>query len=104
MSNNLRDNIIILKFIGDIKNKRLRRRIIYEIKKPVYNALHEIATNLIHKNIKLSNLDVKKLKKYKKVILKLSSMKTPKKKIIVQSGGMLPALIPLVISTLDSLV
>ena len=64
------------------------------------NALSEIALNLLQRNFPVRANDIKKLYPYRGLVRQLASRKTPptrKKKLLlrkVQTGGILPFLIP----------
>jgi hypothetical protein len=95
-----------LKIISKIKDSRLRKKILSELADDcIYKALHEIAINTVNKKVPLST-DVKKsLKKYKSHIQELTkrtSNRSKRKRLVVQSGGFLPLLIPAVASVLGS--
>lgn len=70
-------------------------------------AVREIVRNTIKKNIRLSDRDKIKLKRYKKVILALAKRKSHEKtKALMQQSGtgiFLPIVIPLVASVLGEL-
>jgi len=101
MSLTLKKYIENLKFISEIKNKKIRYNILKELSKDerLYNALREIVENVLRKNIPLKNKEKKSLKKYKKTLLMYMKPKVSRKKkrqIISQSGGFLPILIPII--------
>ena len=69
-------------------------------------AICESAYNILEGNIQLDAKSKQALLKYKNILRKLvqkSSLKQ-KKKLLVQSGGALPAILPLVLSSLASAV
>ena len=74
----------------------------------VYKALSEIATNQKKGNIKLDNKQTKKLNRHSKTLKNLCCKKDKlslkkRKKLVVQSGGFLPILIPTVAAILGSI-
>src|SRR5882757_2590978 len=102
MSNNIINCIEKLKFIASVKDEKLRKKLLVTLSDNcLYNALNEIAINTVKGNVKLSKKETKKLKKFKFQIKKLSCKTNDsrkKKKLIIQSGGFLPILIPAVAS------
>ena len=108
MSENLKNCLEILKLISSVKSPILRRRLLTDYKDTdnVYNALREISHNILKKNIKLTTGQQKKLSKYSRIIEKLAKKqktKAARKKLLIQSGGFLPILIPTVISVLSEI-
>ncbi|RWR98833.1 hypothetical protein B4U79_14110, partial [Dinothrombium tinctorium] len=86
MSENLRKTINALELIAQVKNPKIRKAIMKDLSsnKMLYKALREG--------------DKKKLKKFRKILFHLSGSKVPtnkRKKLVDQSGGFLPILIPL---------
>lgn len=108
MSENLRKCFPKLETISVIKSTKMRNKVLQDICDDcMYKAFHEIAINLFNKNIKLSATQKKKLCKSKKLLLKLSkktSNKKERKKLVSQSGGFLPVLIPTLAAILTSLI
>lgn len=108
MSKNLKSCIEKLKFIAQIKNPLLRKKLLTQISDNcTYQALHEIAVNTVKGKVKLSNNQKRKLNKYKKLLHALSKPTKDlkkKKKLTIQSGGFLPILIPTVASIITSLI
>jgi hypothetical protein len=106
MSNNLQLCMEKLKIISKIKDPRLRKKILIEIADDcLYKALNEIAVNTISKKVPLNRATKTKLRKYKTHIKALASKtknKRLQKKLVVQSGGFLPLLVPAVASILGS--
>ena len=97
-----------LKLLSQIKNKDIRKNATCDFCKNenLYKAIKEIALNIVNKNIPLTNKDKKKLKKYKKDIYLLSKQKFKskrKQKVLQQTGGFLPILIPLVATILGQI-
>jgi len=101
--------IKILNIIAKIKNAKTRKKILFDLDgdECFYKALREIALNTVNKNIKVPGPQRKKLQKYKKLIQTLSKpakTRRTRKKLIIQSGGFLPLLIPAAISLLTTLI
>jgi hypothetical protein len=72
----------------------------------LYKALNEIAVNTVNKKVPLSQKQKTSLKKYKIDIEKLSCYtknSAKRKKLVCQSGGFLPILIPTIASVLTTL-
>ena len=69
--------------------------------------MNEIAVNTVNKKVPLSEKDKKSLRKYRIKIKKLACFTKDKKKrkrLVVQSGGILPFLLPTIASVLTSLI
>lgn len=107
MSQNLINTIKHLEVIASIKNPRTRNNVLREFsdRLAIYNAIREIAVNTIKTNVPLTPTQKRKLRRYKKVIVELSKpTKTKKRKqeLIIQSGGALATLVPIIVSLLAS--
>ena len=107
ISDTLKECIPVLELFGKIKNKKLREQFLLDQFKrsdKIYKAIHEIAENLIHKNIPLEDHHKKKLKRHKRKIIALvkDKAKTRRKSHLVQSGGYLHYIIPTVLSLISS--
>lgn len=105
MSDNLRRALPILQFVSEVTNKRLRTLILKELsKKPhIYKAIKELVTNTMKQNIKLPHGAKIKLKKHAGRLQQFTKKSVSKRKLVVQSGGFLPILIPLLASLLKNL-
>lgn len=102
MSDNLKVCIKDLKkcisFKGQPRNYKAIMKYLSH-KKCIYNALREISMNIINRQIKLNSRQLKKLNPYAKTIKRLNcgvKCKLHKRRLVQQSGGFLPWLIPLV--------
>lgn len=109
MSQNLRRTIVLLEFVSKIKNKKLRYQNLQILGSNinVIKALREIAFNIVNKNVDLPIHTKRKLKNHKAVLVALSKKarsKSYRKKLVVQAGGALPFLIPLVLNLLGTVV
>jgi hypothetical protein len=74
-------------------------------KKCVYNAMREISMNIINKKIKLNSKQRKKLAPYAKTIKRLKcgvKCKLHKRRLVQQTGGFLPWLLPLVATAITT--
>jgi len=106
MSENLKKCFGKLLVLSRIKSKHERCRVLAEIVDDcLHKALKEIAVNTVNGNIKLTPRERRKLYKYKKLILTMAKNKAKKRhrKIVVQSGGFLPMLVPAVAALLGSI-
>ena len=108
MSNNLLHCLEKLKKVSSIKNVKQRQKQLDKISDAcIYKALNEIAIYTIEGSIKLSPQRLKKLRKFNRNIKKMSTKtnnRTEQKKLVKQSGGFLPILIPAVASIITSLI
>lgn len=110
-SKNLRNCLRKLSTICEIKNPKLRQKVLQNLYDDcLYNALYEITANVTSKNIPLSKRTKENLYKRKKdlnIIRELSHYtrnKRRRKRLVTQSGGFLPLLLPTVASILTSLI
>src|SRR5258708_39696140 len=108
MSNNLKNCMQQLQVIAKIKDSELRKKVLKNFADDcLYKALNEIALNTVNKKVPLSAKDKKSLHKHSIKIKKLACFTKDKKKrkrLVVQSGGILPILIPTIASILTSLI
>ena len=75
-------------------------------RKCVYKALQEISLNILNNQIKLNKNQIQRLNSYVKTIKRLKcGVKTKKvrEKLVKQSGGFLPWLLPIVATAISSL-
>ena len=86
-------------------NEKYRKAIISNADKGLITALCECVYNVLQGNIKVDEKTLQILHKYRLAIRKLckKSCLKKKKKILVQKGGFLQYLLPLVLSTLPTL-
>ena len=109
-SKNLNDFITLFKFLSSIKEPGLKLRIVKHLSTDdkFNRAIREVAFNIVRRNIPLSDKDKKLLKPFEKIIFKLASASTPKKrKQVVQKGkGVIlgSVLVPLAISLINELI
>ena len=109
MSENLRKCMEDLRIALKYKNKRTRDAILKFLsqKKCVYDALREISLNILNGKIKLKKHEMKKLNPHVKTIKALKKgghKRRSQQKLVRQSGGFLPWLIPIVASALPSVI
>lgn len=106
MSKNLQNCISELQLVAKMKNKHAQSNLLKKLAKQncFYNAIKEISLNVVDNNIPLTEVHKKILRKHRHVIRALAQPSKRKKiKAVVQSGGALSLLIPLVSALLDSL-
>ena len=109
MSQNLCECVQFLRFLASVRNSDLRRKILLEKSdnEQLLRALKEIAVNVVHRNLPLDKSQKVKLQRQGKALKKLASIdpksKRRKQKLIKQTGGFLPILIPSLISVLSSI-
>lgn len=106
MSENLRACIEELKQIVNAKSPNERRNLLRKLssKDCIYESLAEIAANLLSKNIPLSSDQKKNLRKHAPLIKKLTCRnisENKRKKMVIQSGGLLQFALPAVIAIID---
>lgn len=105
MSKNLRQNYHTLIVISHAKPK-LRNAILQKADKNLIKALSEIIFNVLNGKVQLSLLEVKKLRKKRQALYKLAQKSHPvkeKRKLLIQTGGLLPEIIVPALSLLVSL-
>jgi len=108
MSKSLKKSFHFLNLLSKIKNEKKRKDLLKEISDDdtIFSALSEIARNQVKGNIKLNKKQSHHLKKHSKTIKGFCCKKIPlnkRRKLIVQSGGFLPILLPLVAGVLGSI-
>jgi len=110
ISNSLKKSFPLLKITAGM-NKENRAKILKDLggDKTVYNALYEIAHNTIKGNYKMPNAQSRKLKPFKPLLQqfcigKNKSCAKKRRKLIEQSGGLLPILIPALATVLSSII
>ncbi len=72
-----------------------------------FEAIYEIINNIYLENIKLSPPQKKQMKKYITLLNKIHchpKHKTIRKKLVVQSGGFIPILLPIVAGVVTDLI
>ena len=98
--------------VGDIKrlrrmNNKSRKNFLKHCSSDLIDCLCECSQNLLHGNVPVTSAQFKKLKKYKKVLRKISNKKLSslkrRKLLTKQSGGFLGALIGPLIGLVSSL-
>ena len=109
MSNNLRKCLKKLELYCDTDCKKLKMSLLKEISKNdcYYKALHEIIHNICRKKLPIKSDNKKGFKKYiglmNNVLSKPKSKRT-RIKLIKQSGGFWPLIIPIVTSVLTEVI
>jgi len=108
MTNNLRECMKDLLLLS--KYKKPRRDVVLEHlanKECIWNAIREIAHNVIRKNIKLKRKQKKRLNKYSKVIKGIANgtnNKGRRKRLLQQTGGFIQWLIPVIATLLPNVI
>jgi hypothetical protein len=105
MSLNLKKCMRQLQLIAAIKNPKTREAVLkdFSCNKCLYKALREIARNTIKRNVPLRAEHKLKLRRYAPLIKQLAckKLKKPRRtRAVIQSGGFLPVLIPIIASIL----
>jgi len=105
MSSSLKKYLNQLKFFVGIKNKNVRDQILKQWCNDdnFFNAVKEIVENTMKKTLPIKARERRMLKKYKNTLsefIKPSIPKRKRKKLVIQSGGFLPILIPILTSFL----
>lgn len=112
MSLNLRKCMKAMHLFCDAKSKRVKKSILADLSKNdcFFEAIFEIVNNIylrnVEKNYQMSSLEKKKLKKFVNIfdkILKHPKNKVKKRKLVIQSGGFLPILLPIITSIVTEL-
>ena len=100
-----RELLPYLQALKGVKSARKRKQLIEAGGSHLINCLSECCLNLLHGNIKLSKVQVNKLRRHAGKIRELSRKKTcqTKKKRIVQQGGFISALLPVILSAVTGL-
>ena len=102
---NLRKQFPYLQTLEGEKSAKKRKQILEAGGTPLIHCLSECCLNLLKGNLKLSKSDIHKLHRHANKIRKLGEKKVSnkEKKKIIQQGGFLPALLPVIISAVGSL-
>jgi hypothetical protein len=105
MTKRLRSNWNELNVLRKAKPK-LRKSILRAAEKDLITCLSECSHNVLNGNVQLCAKDKKALRKYSKVLRELAQRKTStakRRKILVQKGGFLPALLGPIIAVASTL-
>ena len=99
----MRQHFEFLSYLSSIPPRR-QKILIKGADRPLLESLSEICINLLNKRLDLTKAQINKLRPYEKQIYQLSqrSHSLARKKRIVQSGGMLTALLSAVVPALIS--
>lgn len=105
----LREHLPRLEFIASLKQSKLRTAVLKEFSKdPTFcRALREVAKNTLKRNVSIRGDQVKELYKHRKVIKGLAKRKNKrsvKRKLVEQSGGFLPILIPIIATAIGEII
>jgi hypothetical protein len=109
MSNNLQKCLQELNELNKLKDKKSKQAVLKFLanKKCIYLALREISLNVLNKQIPLNKKQLEKLGPHAKTIKALAcgtNRKHIQKKLVEQSGGFLPYLIPIVSTLLPAVI
>ena len=101
MSNKLHKHWQTFQHISSAKTPKLRKTLLQHYSKSdeFCSACREISKNIVRRKLIIKGVKAKQLKKYKKLISKLAQPNNSKKvkpKLINQSGGWLPIVVPLI--------
>ena len=107
MSENLKKCMADLRLAMSYKDKPTRKAILKFLshKNCIYEALREISINICNKQIKLKKDHMRKLNPHVKTIKALKNgvkCKRSRKKLVRQSGGFLPWLLPVIASAIPA--
>lgn len=106
MSQNLQNCINELQLVAKMKSRAAQKKLLKQLAKEncFYNAIKEIAVNVADSNIPLNADLKKKIRKHRHIIRELAKRSKRKNiKAVIQSGGALSLLIPLVTALLSTL-
>ena len=87
--------------------KSTRNQIIQNSKGPFINKICECVLNVLNGKVKITQEEFKKLKPYKKLFRKLLKKRlaiNKKKNLIIQRGGFLGTLIPIILGAIPELI
>jgi hypothetical protein len=84
-----------------------RKTILTGVDNDIIRILAEIALNVLHGTVRLSQAQIRRLKRHKQILRALASKRIPIKSkraiVLKQRGGFLPLLLPIVASALGGL-
>lgn len=110
MSHNLQKCLKELQFVMKNRNKITRKNQLQYLahKKCIYDAMREISINIMNKQIPLKKNQLKKLtpsqgNAIKRLATGVKNKKT-RQKLIIQTGGFLPWLLPIIFTVLSTVV
>ena len=112
MSNNLRKCMKTMHFYCCAGNRKVKKTLLEQMAKHecFFEALYEIVNNIHLRNIDLGKLapaQKLKLKKYVPIMCKIHEhpkSKAIRRKIVIQSGGWLPLILPVVTTAVGELI
>lgn len=106
MSARLKKNFQLLKALENA-NPRTRRAIISTSPNHLILCICEIAMNILNGNVSLTTKDRARLKRYKSMLRMIADKRVSldeKKKNLIQTGGLLPALLVPALTVVGSLI
>ena len=105
MSQHVKSNAHLLKVLAECTPK-LRKNILEKASVGLLRSLCECSLNVLKGNVKLNSHQKRKLSRHKKKLRTLADHKVPnsrKKKLLIQQGGFIGALLQPILSTLAGL-
>ena len=108
MSKRLQSQWPTFQLIGNTKSPKFLKSILTHVSRNTEfcSACREICKNIVNRKVDFTGCQIRKLKKYKKVIYKLSKKKNShqhKRKLVVQAGGFWPIVVPLLASVVGEI-
>ena len=109
MSENLKKCMSELKEAMSQKTLKSRKDVLRYLanRDCIYKAMREISINILNSNIPLNKKQIKKLNNHAKTIKALkcgTKNKRRRKELVIQSGGYLPFILPILATVLSKLV
>lgn len=95
-------NINFLRRLANAKSKQARKLLLQTATPDQLRSIQEIAINTCNGNIKLGKVTISKLKKHKTPIRHIAK-KGAKKQYLIQKGGFLPIILPIIASLASSI-
>ena len=105
MTDRLRRNVDFLRMLAK-GNSTKRKRLLACAHKDLIQCISECALNVLKGNVKLSSVDLKRIKRHRKLVRTLAEKKTALKKkreLLIQKGGGLPALLIPILTLVSTL-
>lgn len=108
-SKTLRKYIDVLEIISKTRSVKIRETLLKNALKndDFCDAMVELCTNLIKGNINLPEENKTRIKRHRSLIAEIAlkpKSKSKRKELIVQSGGFLPAVIPIVATIISEII
>lgn len=110
-SKNLKKSLPIVGAFGSLKETKKRLSLLKHFdESKLSRAIREMSYNVLHGNIKLTDEQKKKLRRYRKILRELADPKTKKskfRKLVTQKGSgipLIPLLVPIVSAALSAMI